>query len=701
MKAGLYRLQFPCRQWRTDEYRHWLAPGFPVDPGELLRQWRKEGTNHFVPESNGDEYSSCLAELAGRDGAASIEAEAEAIRRGRFRYFFKEGGDLGIPPDWSLNPFHGGRAPNQAHWSSIPVHSGVFGDIKYIWEPGRFAAAYTLSRAYRATGDEAHAECFWQLVESWGIANPPNHGPHWRCGQEISLRLMAWAFALHVFKESPATTPDRFVRMLGMIAAQAHRVAGTTLYAHLQENNHSISEGAGLWTLGILFPMLAGAEAWRRKGRDILEKDAFRLLCEDGSFSQKSNNYHRLMLHDYLYCLRLGEVNGFTLDTGAVRRIGKAAVFLLNMMDPTSGWAPNTGGNDGALILPLNCCDYNDMRPVVAAVHYFFNKERIFDTGPWHEDLYWFYGPEALQKEPCRPRIEEMAASEGGFHTIRGDESWAMLRCGPNLQRPRDPDSLHLDLWWRGRNIAMDPGSYRYYDAPPWNNGLQSTRCHNTVSVDGVDQLERGPRFMWVGGHDARLLWRGRQRLLSCIEAEHDGYSRLAHPVRHRRAVLRAADVAWIVIDDLSGEEAHELELQWLISWAERRADGPFQRLDYPEGSVWFLSLALEPEAPGHAISDWVEHPVESNVRGWCSRYYGVREPALSFRLRMRYHVSARLLTIFSFHPWRHVHGSSQRVLLEDDDRKLVLRLNPAGRQSMLHDAELFLSGEEEILTHS
>ena len=33
-------------------------------------------------------------------------------------------------------------------------------------------------------------------------------------------------------------------------------------------------------------------------------------------------------------------------------------------------------------------------------------------------------------------------------------------------------DQLHLDLWWRGLNIAQDAGTYLYNADPPWDNPL-------------------------------------------------------------------------------------------------------------------------------------------------------------------------------------------------------------------------------------
>lgn len=697
IRVGFYRIKFPLRYWRSEEYRHWLSSEYPEDTKELFQKWLKEGPKHFVPD-NDVEYMRVLIQLGGDRGISFLKTKAEAIRKGVFCYFFKEDKELGFPPDWHLNPFTGGRASSRIHWTRIPVQSRIFGDIKYIWEPGRFASAYILTRAYRATGDEEYAECFWQLVESWGKANPPNYGAHWRCGQEISIRLMAWVFALHVFKYSSATTPERFTNILGMIAAQADRIKGTTLYAHLQSNNHSISEGVGLWSVGILFPMLAKAVAWRKRGREILEREAKRLIYEDGSFSQKSNNYHRLMLHDYLYAIRLGEVNGYKLEEDAIARIRKSADFLLAMIDPISGWAPNIGGNDGALILPLNGCDYNDMRPVVAASHYLFTRERIFKPGPWHEDFYWLFGLDSLKKEFRDPDILELSASTGGYYTLRGQEVWGMFHCG----RPSRPDSLHLDLWWRGRNIAIDPGSYLYYGEPPWNNGLQSTRYHNTVCVDGLDQLEKGPRFIWFRRNDARLLFLKKGRHLSYLEGMHDGYKHLDNPVLHHRCIVALKDIIWVIIDDLYGEGSHEFNLHWLIARTKKVSVGVFDKLLYPEGPVWFSSCVVEPEDVSKSTIECLELPTESDPRGWYSRYYGSRESAFSFRCNVRCCPPVRFLTIFSFTDWENYIALPQKVILEKENQKLDIQLNPPDKVSgLLHKVRFSNSFGEEILNHS
>ena len=532
------------------------------------------------------------------------------------------------------------------------MYSRETGDLKFIWEPARFASAYRLARAYWATGDESYPETFWQLIESWERQNPPNNGAHWKCGQETSLRIMAWCFALYAFAEADATTTDRLTRLVGMLAAQADRVSSDHNYARLQRNNHAISEGVGLWTVGLLFPELQRAGQWRNEGREILIDEAARQIADDGSYIQNSTNYHRLMLHDYIWALRLGEVSGDPLPDSILNRVESAVEFLYQVQDDETGQVPCYGPNDGAQILPLNECDYNDFRPVLAAGYYLTNRKRLYDRGPWDEDLLWLFGEHALEAPGQQVNRRSLEARDGGYYTLRGERSFAMTRCITYPYRPAQADILHLDLWWRGVNVACDPGSYLYFGDSPWNNGLIGTGVHNIISIDGEDQMARGPRFMWFDWTAAEVLLfeSSRRGILERFEGEHRGYEHLNSPVIHRRAVVRAGDDIWIVVDDLSGEGSHTIEGQWLLEPFPCVLDekhgrlrvGPSKTNNDAEISLYWNVWNVDNVSVDVSCGDESAAP-----RGWRSRYYGVREPALSLKLAGQGSMPGRIAWVF------------------------------------------------------
>src|SRR5258708_37406955 len=136
-----------------------------------------------------------------------------------------------FPPKWSQNTATGQSVSPDRPWTKMRFASDDYGDLKFILEPSRFLFVYPLARAYAISGDERFPEAFWRAIESWASTSPLMSGPLWICGQESSLRILAWSFALYAFLHSAATTPQRVALLLSMIAAHACRCSQTMEYA--------------------------------------------------------------------------------------------------------------------------------------------------------------------------------------------------------------------------------------------------------------------------------------------------------------------------------------------------------------------------------------------------------------------------------------------------------------------------------------
>ncbi len=243
--------------------------------------------------------------------------------------------------------------------------SPEYGDLKFILEPSRFLFIYPLARAYALTGDERFPEAFWNAIESWHAHSPPMSGPLWICGQESSLRIMAWSFSFYAFLHSCATTPQRVAMLLSMIAAHAWRTMQTVSYARSQRSNHLISEAVGLWTTGILYPELTDSAAWQKHGANLLREAVLDQITPDGAYLQDSFNYQRMVLQQLFWTLRLAQIYKIDLDAEIRSRVAAAFKFISTFVDPNSGRAPNHGSNDGSYILPLAACDHGDFRPLL------------------------------------------------------------------------------------------------------------------------------------------------------------------------------------------------------------------------------------------------------------------------------------------------------------------------------------------------
>lgn len=631
MRLGILRWQFPTYEWNDRPLKNWLKPDVPSDPEEYLA-WR----NQRAPKFFFDKIPS-LPDNPSWNPQLAVD-EAEKILAGELRYFEHTPYQIGFPPDWHLDPRTNIRVDATSHWSQIPDYGAY--DIKFIWEASRFNQVYTLMRAYAFRKDERYPEAFWILIEDWARMNPPQRGPNWKCGQETSLRLLAWTFGLYAFADAPSSTPERRARLTQLIAAQAERVHRNIAYAISTRGNHAISESFGIWLAGTLFSELQHAETYRTLGREILEREASVHIFADGAYSMYSLNYQRFILHVYFIALRLGELNNFRFSDALYQSISRSLDFFAQLIQPESGAMPVFGSNDGALVCPLDSCDFTDFRPTLQMGWFLMRGKRLFDAGAWDESLFWLAGESALMSEKDAAPLQISARyPEGGIHILRGKSGAAFIRCADYRERPSHADQLHLDLWMRGQNIAIDAGTYLYNGQGPWQNGLARTSVHNTVTVDRADQMLWFSRFTWGEWARGRVLkhdeyfWQG----------EHDGYARFG--VKHIRSALSLEDDCWLVVDRIVGDRPRRFALQWLLN------DFPYSvtpnqnliLLSYGKDTFQIRVGLLEGDAQFSLVRG------DSNsTRGWRSRYYGQKEPALSAMLETE-RADAVFWTFFGF----------------------------------------------------
>ena len=177
-----------------------------------------------------------------------------------------------------------------------------------------------------------------------------------------------------------------------------------------------------------------------------------------------------------------------------------------------------------------------------------------------------------------------------------------------------------MDLWIHGHNIACDAGTYLYSGEGIWRNGLAHTSVHNTVTVDNKDQMTVVSRFTWTNWSKGKVL----QHNEKLWQGEHDGY----RPVTHKRTVMMLEDDRWLVIDNLVANEPHKYKLHWLLN------DYPFEQIGNSvslslNGMKYKVQVGM---IEGNGNFSLVRGDPNS-TRGWCSRYYGHKEPAISVML--------------------------------------------------------------------
>jgi len=614
------------------------------------------------------EREKLLAHL-GPDGLAQLRCEADEIVSGHFRAFG------GLPAPIQLAP----PSP-QTHWTELEMHPNLSfrrsrvaaadtcpggrrqgksmptrerfltdarndnPDIKLIWEPARFGWAFTLARAWQASGDEAYPAAFWRYFETFEAENPPFFGENWTSAQEVGFRLIAFAFAGAVFRQSEHTTPIRLATLAVSIGQHASRIVPTLVYARAQNNNHLLTEAAALYTAGLALPDHPQAENWRKIGIKWLNWCFKHQIDSTGEYVQHSANYHRLMLQMALW-VRM--VSGKNLRPAIRENLSLAAHWLFCLLDFESGKVPNLGPNDGAYIFPFTNLPIQDYRPVVQAAARAFLGYSL-PPGPWDEMALWFnVESQRLKVEAAKPSDLRLL---GVYPTTlqAAEHSWAYLRTARLRSRPGHADLLHLDLWWRGQNITLDPGTFHYNAAPPWDNPLTSALFHNTVTVDGRDQFTRASRFLYLDRADATRI----KAEMGTLSARHYAYRKIG--VRHTRIVSALTPDHWRVEDELLNlrNKPHTFCLHWLLPDGEyelERKDQKIEiRLKLPVGWLILQVSALQLPVTNYSL---IRAGDPDPLRGWFSPTYSVKVSALSLAIEAKSAGNIGFVSEFIFSP--------------------------------------------------
>jgi hypothetical protein len=670
VRDGMLRLEYELRRgsglmsWKMRSVQGWnawdieiIAPGVTAE--EVLAA-RRDGARQFF-FTDARNLQSEIKKTIGLEGEENVLTEAERILAGNLPFFGQLSFASGFPPQWFRNPATRQSVSPQRPWTQMRFASPDHGDLKFILESSRFLFIYPLVRAYALTGDERFPQAFWSAIEDWAQHSPPMAGPLWICGQECSLRILAWSFAFHAFVNSPSTTPARAAFLLSMIAAHAWRTAQTLGYARSQRSNHLISEAVGLWTAGALYPELRESQVWKNLGSHLLRDAVLDQITPQGISQQHSFNYQRMILHLLLWTFRLAEIHGAPLHPDIRTRAQSALDFMLAWIDPASGMTPNYGSNDGTLIFPLANASFRDFRPLQQLSAAVLGGPSL-PHGVWDESALWFGVSPGIIKKSAPPSTLAPPSVDTGYFRLGDETSWAMIRAGRHTRRPFQADQLQVDLWWQGLNIARDAGTYLYNGVPPWNNGLAGTTVHNTITVDGHDQMRRAGRFLWLDWAQAsgrsrasRICSSPDQPWHDYFEGEHDGYSRSG--VKHRRMVQWLWGAGWAIIDDIEGIGTHDARLHWLTADLPYEvSDSSFQIFFKTKQAKIFWNIVCS--SPGNPViiragrQVWPtdlsrsKTPDEVDPLGWESPTYGDLQPAISLLYRSESQLPIRFVTV-------------------------------------------------------
>ncbi len=479
------------------------------------------------------------------------KADAEAAVRGRVR-----GGTSPLYynfPDGNINWLFNAT-------EHVPGHAP---DLEWQWQLNRMGFWNDLAGAYQATGDERYAAAFVMQLRSWidqcplpmqaagGANNPAAFGSPWRT-LEAGIRMeISWPNCFFLFLHSHSFEEADLVAMLRSILQHGRYLArfhGTM--------NWWITESAGLYDTGALFPEFHEAASWRAQAvRTLTEQIAFQYF-PDGGQRELSTGYHSVTLAGISRAYRVAQRNGLEKEfpPDFLKPMEKAYAWNLRLMTPDRSMPKFNDSGWGSALDAL--------------------KEAL-DFFPARDDFRWIV---TGGKEGAPPGDISCYLPFSGYAAMRSgwdrEANYLAFRVGPIGVGHIHQDKLDVQLWPYGREVLWGSGGGQY-EKSKWRDWSVSSFAANTVIIDGLGQNR--PHDPAEGGwKEVDADWQSTPVFDFATGIYDEGYGpKRDHPAVHRRDVLFLKPDLFVVADRLVPNDAtpHTYQARWNLATPATRTD--------------------------------------------------------------------------------------------------------------------------------
>lgn len=361
------------------------------------------------------------------------------------------------------------------------------------------------------------------LIDDWVANNPPGHGIGWE-PYPLSLRVVNWIkYSLSGESLSP--------NVLHSLAIQI-RWLTRRLEIHLL-GNHLFANAKALVMAGLFFEG-SEADAWLKKGLDILASELNEQILPDGGHFERSTMYHALALEDVLDLVNTVNCFSCRLSAGQKMQVSEWKQRARAMHT----WLKTMCHPDGEI------SQFNDA---------------AFDIAPSVAELD-HYARRLLSGLPSPAEKSLLHMQDSGYVRLVNGHAVALLDVAPvgpdYLPGHAHADTLAFELSVGKQRVLVNSGT-SCYGTSTERSRQRGTTAHNTVVIDGKDSSD-----VWGGFRVARRAYpmdlcvrNGVDASAIEVACSHNGYCRLPGEPVHKR-VWRMAG-SFTVEDLITGPYKH------------------------------------------------------------------------------------------------------------------------------------------------
>lgn len=472
--------------------------------------------------------------------------------------------------DWHLDPQTNITAPLEFALELNYREPTLVGNVKNIWEKNRHHHLTILALAYALSKNEDYALAVEQQLNSWVKSNPFPQGVNWASSLELGVRLISWTWCDRLIRGSEVHS--RLFGANGSLwsAIYWHQWLIAQHYSHgSSSNNHLVGEMAGLFITASLLPVFPESSSWQSLARKILETEVSRQTFPSGINREQAFDYQIFSLEFFLLAGIEAERLGVPFSANYKDWTRRMIEVIPSLVDVGNN-RPQYGDGDEGMALqlrPLNSSRLNWLyclgrQWLEAKVPLPSNNSGLLAATLIGADF-----PDNI--EEIKHTLGSVGFDDAGLFVLASPKVFCLADAGClgflSIAAHGHADALSFTLSVGGEPIIVDPGTYLYHSQPQWRGYFRSTKAHNTIVVDGVDQSESAGNFLWTRKAQTKVLSWDAKPQGGMLIAEHDGYMRLQEGVTHLRSIA-LEDTKLEIKDDIQGTGVHDLE--WRIHFS-------------------------------------------------------------------------------------------------------------------------------------
>lgn len=477
------------------------------------------------------------------------------------------------PLHWHLDPQTKKQAPLTFALDLDYRDVNLVGNVKNIWEKNRHHHLTVMSAAYALTKDEKYAFAVAEQLQDWLVKNPFPLGINWNSSLELGIRLISWVWVDRLLRGSEVH--EVLFGKSGVLwkAIYWHQWLISQHYCHgSSANNHLIGEMAGLFISSCQWSVFPSSKRWRSLAWNILEREIPRQTFTSGLNREQAFAYHIFTTEFFLLAGIEAQMHQLTVSSQYQNLVCKMLEVIPPLRD-LNGNLPRYGDGDEGIVLQI--------RPHQSSrIDWLFRLGRQWlgakvplpnNDGNLAASLVNFPAPDTVEDLP--PSDNSVALTDAGLYVLaqnRGtpEEVVCLADAGElgflSIAAHGHADALSFTLTVGGVPIIIDPGTYVYHADSYWRSYFRSTKAHNTIALDRLDQSEPEGTFLWTKKAQTKVLDWQKTTDGGVLVAEHDGYTRLDEAIVHRRQLT--LDRRLEIVDRLEGKGIHSME--WRLHFA-------------------------------------------------------------------------------------------------------------------------------------